>query len=72
MISAKGVVTDINLQEKLIAIDGQTYKLEDNLIVFDRLRSQSIQIMDKVEVTYQKTDTQDKLIYLKKQSDTYK
>jgi hypothetical protein len=72
LISAQGVVTDINLQEKWIAIDGQTYNLEDNLIVLDRLHSQSIRIMDKVEITYQKTGSQDKLIYLKKQSDTYK
>jgi hypothetical protein len=72
MITAQGVVTDIDLQEKLIAIGGQTYDLEDNLIVLDRLRSQSIRIMDKVEFTYQKTGSQYKLIYLKKQSETYK
>jgi hypothetical protein len=71
MITAQGVVTGIDLQEELIVIDGQTYYLDDNLIVLNRLHSQSIRIMDKVEITYQKTDSHDKLIYLKKQSDTY-
>lgn len=71
-ISTKGTVTDIDLQEKWISIDGQTYNLDDNEIILNSLRSQSVQALDKVEFAYQKIGEEKKLISIEKQSDTYK
>jgi hypothetical protein len=71
-VVAKGVVTDVDLQLKTVSIDGQPYNLEDNPIALDQLRSQSIRILEEVEITYQKTDKGDKLIFFKKQSETLK
>ncbi|BBO86331.1 hypothetical protein [Desulfosarcina ovata] len=72
MHTAEGRVTAINIQQGKISVNGEPYIIEGNGRLLDTLKSNDIQVSEKVVVIYEVMGGARKLISINKKADRAK